>query len=346
MIEETITELAASALKMTHRMPQGALSSSARIFPFAAGGSNRYFFRLSDDTRSAVAMIEPGGGRQFDDYVSIGKFLFRHGVRVPEFYFFDSRKGVIIMEDLGDLSLEITAKNSDIENVIPLYKECMDELCLLQTTVTSKMEEENLLEDKFFGERELLGETEYFVREFAARFIPGELPPSWEAERRRLAEIISKEKPVFMHRDFQSRNIIVNNREPRLIDFQTAYRGPGVYDAASILYDPYVSLPSSSVDELSSYLFERLEESGAVEAKSYENYIELLDGAAIQRNLQALAAFAKLGYEDGKKQFVKSIIPGLEMIRRETENNGNYPGIRETALRALDKISDDGIYGM
>ncbi len=338
-MKDTITELAASALNMTCRLPDGPLKSSARIFPFAAGGSNRYFFRLSDDSRSAVALIEPGGGKSFQAYVRIGTFLNRNGVAVPEFYAFDFIRGILIMEDLGDLSLEKTVKNNDSDGLIPLYRDCLDMLTYLQTSVTDKMRKDNILREKVFGEEQFLAETEYFETEFLSRFMPAEPPESWKEEKSRLARSLGAEEKVFMHRDFQSRNIIINNKEPRLIDFQTACRGPGIYDVASLLTDPYVILSESTVRILFDYYCQGMSGGNALNSRGCDRMLELFAMAGLQRNLQALAAFAKLGYGEGKKHFIRSIPSALQVLKREAENTASFPAVREIAFTVLEKIS-------
>ena len=45
-----------------------------------------------------------------------------------------------------------------------------------------------------------------------------------------------------IHRDFQSRNIMIRGQALRLIDFQGMRFGPPAYDLASVLIDPYVGI--------------------------------------------------------------------------------------------------------
>jgi len=44
-----------------------------------------------------------------------------------------------------------------------------------------------------------------------------------------------------MHRDFQSKNLMIKNEQIFVIDFQGARLGPPSYDLASLLFDPYVN---------------------------------------------------------------------------------------------------------
>ncbi|MDZ7861069.1 MAG: phosphotransferase [Candidatus Krumholzibacteriota bacterium] len=338
---DTITELAAYSLKMAARLPGGPLNASARVIPFSKSGSNRYFFRLSDGNRSAVALIDPRPDGEFEDYISIGKFLWRNGIGVPEFYSVDRERGIVVMEDLGDLSLEITVKKDNTDKIMPLYKRCLDLLCELQTDITSAIKEENMLSGKLFDKNRLLSETSYFEDEFLTRFQSYRIPKGWKNEKEKLAEIISSQPLVFMHRDFQSRNIIIEKNKPRIIDFQTAHLGPGMYDTVSLLKDPYVSLSEHDRRSLLAYLYNILEERGAHNRMSYEEFISLFVTTGIQRNLQTLAAFAKLGYSDGKKLFLESIPAGLRLLEEGAGVNNSYPAIEEMAKDLLTIVESE-----
>jgi len=81
-----------------------------------------------------------------------------------------------------------------------------------------------------------------------------------------------------------------------------------------------------------------MSEGGALEGETYRRTLELFGMAGLQRNLQALAAFAKLGYGDGKKRFIKSIPAGLGILKRESEKTGSFPAAGEIASRILEKI--------
>lgn len=52
------------------------------------------------------------------------------------------------------------------------------------------------------------------------------------------------------HRDFQPRNIMICNGQPRIIDVQDMCIGPLTYDLGSLLYDPFVVISKSDIDVL------------------------------------------------------------------------------------------------
>lgn len=117
----------------------------------------------------------------------------------------------------------------------------------------------------------------------------------------------------------------------RVVDFQTAHRGPGLYDAASLLKDAYHPIPPALRRELVGELHALLRAGGAAESRSAEEYRRAFVLAGVQRNLQALAAFAKLGLRKGKPKFLDSIPAGLDLLAEGARESASLPGIERLA---------------
>jgi aminoglycoside/choline kinase family phosphotransferase len=316
---------AAVALARRHGFeePGGALRASI----LTHGGSDRHFIRLSGGTRPVVALARPGGDDELDRYIAIGRFLRRHGIDVPEQLAVDRENGVVLMEDLGSTHLQDGLKDCTSEEEGSLYEICLDVLVSLQTSVTDAMFAEGMLEDRSFDADVLLGETAYFEREFVRSYAGLTCPPEWDGERRFLAERLAGEPPAFMHRDFQSRNIMITGGRIAIIDFQTAHRGPGVYDVASLLKDPYHPVPEALRRRLLQKFHGDLVAAGGAVETSYERYKEILILAGIQRNCQALAAYAYLGRTKGKTQFLDFITPGLALLEEGIAEADGFPAL-------------------
>lgn len=315
-------------MALSAQTADGALGSAAEARMLARGGSDRHFFRLSDGERSMIALIQPGGGEEFERYLAIGQFLQRSGIGVPAFYVFDRTRGVLLMEDLGDTHLEDRLADCAVNKERALYRDCLTVLATLQTTVAAVMVREGLLADTRFDTEVLLGETAYFEREFVVGYAGTTCPSGWEDERRLLAARLADEPAVFMHRDFQSRNIMIKEECVRIVDFQTAHRGPGLYDAASLLKDPYHPLPVPARNRLLQDFHRDLRAAGGDVPASFDRFYETFLLAGIQRNCQALAAYAFLGRTKGKKRFLESIPPALRLLREGIEEYGGLPALR------------------
>ena len=98
---------------------------------------------------------------------------------------------------------------------------------------------------------------------------------------------------VLNHRDYHSRNILIRNSKPFIIDFQDARMGLPQYDAASLLRDSYLILDEYILQELKKYHFDRLIEMG-YHKMTREEYDSFFDLMAFQRNIKALGTF---GYQ-------------------------------------------------
>ena len=336
MIDRSPHPVLEAARALARRERLEGLAGATTLAAIAGGGSNREFFRLAGPSRTAVVLHQPEEGREIDSYVEIARLLARHGVGAPEIYAVDREAGIILMEDLGDVHLEDALGTVSPTEASALYSRSLDILVELETSVTESLSRENLLGDRLFDERTLLGETEYFMREFVEGFCPIPIPGSWEEERRFLAAALARERRVFMHRDFQSRNIMLKDARLRIVDFQTAHRGPGLYDAASLLKDAYHPVSSPERRTLLEAFHEKLRSRGVPEERDFSEFYEAFTLAGVQRNLQALAAFVKLGTRMGKPRFLDSIPNGIDLLEEGVRESRVLPGL-ETMIAAIRK---------
>ena len=327
MIDQGAHPVLAAAKALARRERIAGLDDATTLAAIAGGGSNREFFRLEGPSRAVVVLHQSGGGREIDSYVEIARLLARHGVGAPEIYAVDRKQGIILMEDLGDVHLEDALRTASRAEASSLYSRSLNILVDLETTVTDSLARENPIVDRIFDEKTLLGETEYFRREFIEGFCPIPVPGSWEEERRFLATALARERRVFMHRDFQSRNIMLRDGRLRIVDFQTAHRGPGLYDAASLLKDAYHPVNALERRTLLEAFHGKLRARGAPEERSFKEFHEAFTLAGVQRNLQALAAFVKLGARMGKPRFLDSIPSGIDLLEEGVRESRVLPGI-------------------
>ena len=135
--------------------------------------------------------------------------------------------------------------------------------------------------------------------------------------------------PVLVHRDLQSSNILMRGREPLFIDFQGLRLGPALYDIASLLCDPYMSLPDSVQEELLEYYAERRRQPLSAVAPVFWN-------AAVQRLAQALGAYARLGLRQETAHFRTHIMPGLKMLDRAARKSHSFDSVRRLVSSVIE----------
>ncbi|MDD4857103.1 MAG: phosphotransferase [Candidatus Krumholzibacteria bacterium] len=344
-IDPRMQSIAESARDLARRSGLDELACGATLSAVAEGGSDRRFFRLAGGGRTAVVLSQPGGGWELDSYVELARFLARFQVGAPGIYAFDRESGIILMEDLGDVHLEKVLETASHVEEETHYARALDILVELETSATAAMTREGLLRERLFDEATLLGETDYFMREFVAGFCPVPVPESWERERQLIASTLARERPVFMHRDYQCRNIMLKDDRLRIVDFQTAHRGPGVYDAASLLKDAYHPLRPGARRRLLEEFHAKLQARGARRGERFDEFYRVFTLAGVQRNMQALAAFVKLGARKGKTGFLESIPSGIDLLEEGVRESGRLPGLEALVASIRSRLRSVGKEG-
>ncbi len=186
-------------------------------------------------------------------------------------------------------------------------------------------------------DRELMltRDSGYFLREFCIRYLDNNrLASDLDEEFKALAGRAAREPAdFFLHRDFQSRNLMLQNETIRVIDFQGGRLGPLGYDLAALLIDPYTGLNHHLQDELLSYYIKQVEPLGIKGKKFADGYFFL----ALQRNLQVLGAFAYLLKVKGKPFFRQYIRPALVSLQERLANPAaaDYPCLRKLCADCL-----------
>jgi aminoglycoside/choline kinase family phosphotransferase len=251
------------------------------------------------------------------------------GVRVPEIYFHDEEEGLIWMEDLGDRDLW-----SYREEPWPvrraLYADALDQLLTLHTQAHIAAPAEPPRLQAEFNADLYRWEQNYFLDNCLARHFgldPKEIEERCDRARLQgIAEELAALPRCFVHRDFQSQNIVIKEGAAYFIDFQGMRPGLPQYDLASLLYDPYVNLPLSERTALLDHYFAALEDLGQPVAGDFSATYDL---CAMQRLMQALGAYGFLGHVKERPHFLKHIPIALSSLREVLASIPGLDSLRE-----------------
>ncbi len=287
-----------------------------KIRPIEKGGSDRKFYRIHCSADQALILVKYNLEREENrHYVQIAQFLDAHGIRVPKIYFHDPAEGLIWIEDLGQRDLFSYRDESWLVRRA-LYESALDQIVKLHSlpeSVCVEMKEHLPAE---FNAALYRWEQKYFFQNCLGRYFS-----VIESKRKELAALPSLREiashlaslpRVLVHRDFQSQNIIIQNGQANLIDFQGMRPGLAEYDLASLLYDPYVELTEAERAELIAYYRGRQLENGVTIDGDFDLKLRL---CAMQRLMQALGAYGFLGLVKGHKHFLQHIPNALRSLR-------------------------------
>jgi len=292
------------------------------INPITGDGSDRLWFRACHKKDSLVICDHgicsvPGDNlSQLRAFVSIGTHLSQKTIRVPKILGHDEISGQVVLEDLGDIHLaSMVTQCKSSSTIIDLYKKVIDQLIEFSQTGIQDFDTRWTCQTASYSKEVILEkECAYFMEAFIRGLLGKELQFEQYADEFAIIadNALKYSFEGLMHRDMQSRNIMLKNGKVYFIDFQSARIGPVQYDLASLLIDPYVKLSNIIQKELVEYAIARL---GIGSSAKINEFKECYQYCCLTRNLQFLGAFAFLSRVKGKKNFELHIPKAVESLK-------------------------------
>jgi len=290
------------------------LGGSCVIRPLAGDASFRRYFRISHRTKNFVLMDAPPEHEDVRPFLKVRAWLERVGVRVPHLVAVDESRGLLLLEDFGDITWAVHLRENP--DPAPLLDDALRQLTCLQSHASD-------FELPVFDAGRMKAECSLYL-DWYLPHVAAHKPSVQERQafHAALAPILEKlaalpRTPV--HLDYHSRNLMLpQGRLPLgVIDFQDAVTGPVTYDLASLLYDCYQAYPEAVRRNWSRRFFASLP---AMQRRSFSGFDDWHHGlrlTALQRHIKAIGIFTRLAYRDGKKQFLDEIPLTLGHLREE-----------------------------
>jgi aminoglycoside/choline kinase family phosphotransferase len=268
---------------------------------------------------------------------------------VPRIYDGDTLSGYVFLEDLGNRDLQtVVTETKNSAKMIQLYRSAIDLLIRFSQRGADQFDTTWCYQTPDYSKSMIL-ETEcrYFVNAFLNTYLGLEQPyDEFKKEFEFLAEnALQHAVQGLMHRDFQSRNIMVKDSNLYVIDFQGARMGPLQYDLASLLIDPYVDLPPDIQSRLLAHCLEQLTDQLDMTAAEFRRCYRY---CCLTRNLQMLGAFGFLTRIKLKPHFEKYIPAAVRTLTANLKegHHKNLPGrcslmdIIKDQIAAVEKNKD------
>jgi aminoglycoside/choline kinase family phosphotransferase len=312
-------------------------SGTMEIAPLAGDASTRRYFRLIQGPKTKVLALYPEPFAPEMSFGTVRALLASYGLPVPEILDQDGERGIVVLEDLGDLVLQEVLKEADAGEAADLYREAVDQLVLLQGAAARGPQKSPCFHVAFDIEK-LSWELHYFEKHFVEGLRRCDLSVedrSTLAEAfHRLAEEIASWPRVLCHRDFHSRNLMRHHGVLYWIDFQDARMGPATYDLASLLRDSYVDLSEEFVAERAEEFRQR-----AVPGESKDAFRRRFDLTSVQRNLKALGTFGYMATVRENPVYLQYIPRTLQSARRNLHRHPELAGLLRVLSRHVEELS-------
>jgi aminoglycoside/choline kinase family phosphotransferase len=285
----------------------------ARIERASSDASFRRYFRAVCADRTLIVMDAPPETEDVRPYLHVTALLEPLGIHVPHVYEADVTRGFVLLEDLGSTHyLAQLGAGGDSQR---LYGDALQALAQIQLRGAAAAAELPPY-DRAALTRELALMPEWFLgRHLALELTGAEREMIAAAFEFLIAEALSQPE-VFVHRDYHSRNLMVlGERNPGVLDFQDALRGPIGYDLVSLLKDCYISWPRERVLEWVSGYRSLLQARGGPVGAGPAQFLRWFDLIGVQRHIKVLGIFARLWYRDGKPGYLRDLPLTLDYVR-------------------------------
>jgi aminoglycoside/choline kinase family phosphotransferase len=306
-------------LALIHDWVSGGLGlAPQRIEPASSDASFRRYFRIFEgdgaaSSRTFIVMDAPPGKEDVRPYLKISRLLEAMGVHVPHVHETDVERGLLLLEDLGS-TLYLTRLDAG-DDPEALYADALNALADIQVKGR-----DSAAELPPYDREALARELALMPEWFCARHLGLTLAPADQGVIAAAFEFLITEallQPgVFVHRDYHSRNLmVIRDRNPGVIDFQDALRGPIGYDLVSLLKDCYISWPRERVERWVRGYRALLVSRGGPAGKDDREFLRWFDLIGVQRHIKVLGIFARLWYRDGKAGYLRDLPLTLEYVR-------------------------------
>jgi aminoglycoside/choline kinase family phosphotransferase len=315
--------------------------------PLAGDGSDRRWYRLKGAGRSLIMadhhLRRSPERAEVDAFLDIGRHLQGRGLAVPAIHFGDPFAGLVFLQDLGDVNLQAAVRGArDRRRVLEWYRTVIAQVIALSIEGVKGFDPAWTYQTPVYSpELVLERECRYFLEAFLKAVAGLDIGFADLAEE--FGEIAANAAaagapgPGFMHRDMQSRNILLAGGRFFFIDFQGGRLGPVQYDLASLLIDPYVDLAAEEQEALLDHALRLAAGRGPLDPSDFRKGYE---ACALARNLQVLGAFGFLSREKGKPRFADYIPTALQSLCRRLQAWGGagYPKLTAAVERAVERV--------
>ena len=276
----------------------------------SADASFRRYFRVHLQDKTLIAMDAPPEQESCTSFIDIAKLFLDCGLHVPEVIVQDMEQGFLLLSDLGN-DTYLSQLNKDTAQ--PLYGDATNALINLQLA-----SQPNVL--PAYDAALLMREMQLFPEWYLAKHLNVNLDAAQQSVLDKtftiLTQNILSQTQVYVHRDYHSRNLMVCENNPGILDFQDAVYGPITYDLVSLLKDAYISWEEADMMDWVVCYWDAARKAGLLVPSDFSEFYRNFEWMGAQRHIKVLGIFARLSHRDRKDAYLKDMPLVMDYLRR------------------------------
>ena len=282
-------------------------NNSFNIEELRQEASDRKYYRIKADNVSYVLADNFDKTDQSANFLYASKILKNSSVNVPEVLAFSEDLRFLLLQDLGDKSLDTDNEFKD-EKILEMALEQLSKIYFSDQDVLRSATKESLLI-----------QTNSFIDFCKENKLSNDELKALENLRNNLVQNLLNQQFIPTHNDFERRNLMMFEENLFVIDFQDLNMGPIGIDLASIMYEHSYEYPKVLIDDL---LEKHLKNNGL--KASSEELENMIMHALAHRSMRIVGAFNKY-FKEGKllnrksdlDKFLKRIYLALSTLKKD-----------------------------
>ncbi len=303
------------------------LGPSFSLAPASADASFRRYFRATFPERTLIVMDAPTEHEDCRPFIHVAELFGEAGVNVPKVLAQDLTQGFLLLTDLGSTTYLAELNDTSADR---LYRAANAALVKIQSASRPDVL-------PAYDEVLLMREMQLFPDWYVSKHLGMALSESQQGELRQTFDLIVRnvlgQGQVFVHRDYHSRNLMVCEDSPGILDFQDAVFGAITYDLVSLLKDAYISWDEERVLDWAVRYWEAARKTGLPVQADFGEFYRDFEWMGVQRHIKVLGIFARLYHRDGKDGYLKDMPLVMNYLRKACE--------RYIALKPMLKLLDE-----
>ena len=278
--------------------------------PISGDASFRNFYRLtSNKTSKIIVVARKEKYKNLIAYSAINRFLRFNKILAPKLYSYNFSKGIIVIEDFGNISFhKVLIKK---KNKIVIYKKLIDLLLKIQK-IKPKFKIKNIYKGSYtinkYSKKYLFRESNLFFDWYLPLFLSKKKSLKIKKKTKKiLTKLYSRlnfSDACFVHRDYHAQNLMKVGNKIGIIDSQDALIGNPAYDLVSLVDDVRIKTSMRLKNQAYNYYLKKIFK---IRKINKEKFLEDFNVLSVQRSLKIIGIFARLYKRDKKNAYLKFI---------------------------------------